>query len=140
MGDATAASLQQVAGFIGMKAPTSNVDKAALLAQNRTFRGFVFRTSTSQSDPFTEPVGGQITSGAIHGFTMDPITGASASGGNTIDLGATQLSPGVFNAATITTSGGAHAATFVVNQVNGKYFMFGFGLDGDPFNFMLMEQ
>lgn len=145
MGDVTSSTAQQVAGFIGMKAPTTAVNKNALLAQNRTFRGFVFRTNGSASSPYTEPVGGNITAGAstISGFTMDPVSGTSAGGGVSIDLGTSQvLSNGVFDGATITTLANniAHHATFVVNQINGKYFMFGFGLDGVPFNFMLMEQ
>ena len=143
MGDSTAVTLQNVAGFIGMKAPTSNIDTATFYSQNRTFRGFVFRTvSGGSGTPYTEPVGGTVTAGAttISGFTMNPVTGALSSGGNTISLGATQQTPGVFSGATITPGSGVHPATFVITQVNGKYFVYGFGYDGMPFNFMLIEQ
>lgn len=142
MGDTTAATLQNVAGFIGMKAPSVNVDTTAFYSQNRTFRGFVFRTVSGSGSPFTEPVGGTVTAGGttMSGFTMNPVTGALASGGNTISLGTTQVAPGVFNGATITTASGVHRATFVINQVNGKYFVYGFGYDSLPFNFMLIEQ
>ena len=142
MGDITATALQNVAGFIGMKAPTSNIDTTTFYSQNRTFRGFVFRTVSGSGTPYTEPVGGTVTAGAttISGFTMNPVTGALSSGGNTISLGAAQQTPGVFSGATITTGSGVHPATFVINQVNGKYFVYGFGYDGLPFNFMLIEQ
>lgn len=161
------ASQLSVGGFLGMKAPSGPVDAGSsntgsLFGSNRTFRGVLFRQKSQSGDaPFTEEIYATITQGVTtlaggnytdvsNNIVQNPLPVAISLGKQASDPSSSyydNTNPyyGVFPEATILLSPDSFPAVFMVNQIGGKYFLFGFSNTnqggGDyPSNLLLMEQ
>lgn len=129
----------QVAGFVGMKAPAASVNTADILTPGREFRGVLFRNADT---PHTETIWANVIAGPVfQGGNYTDIEAGTTMQNVTIDLG-TQVSPGVYSGTIDDPSPGVESAVFMVNQIGGKYLIFGIGAhtSTEPFNFMLIEQ
>lgn len=140
MGDVTppTPTSMQVAGFIGMKAPAAAVNTADILAPGREFRGVLFRNAET---PHTETIWANVIAGPIfQGGNYTDVEAGTTVQNVTIDLG-TQVSDGVYSG-TITDPSGPQSTYFMVNQIGGKYMVFGIAAhtSTQPFNFMLIEK
>lgn len=147
-------------GIIGMLEPSTKIGSAAVLQQGRKFRGFVFMTHPPfESDGVTFQDKTQaiwsttkgdnlITAGEYTDFAggvEDTCPGGSSCATLSLD---NEVAPGEFSGTMIDSHAGSHPFTLMVNQINGKYMIFGFsqnqaGTDPNalyPYLFLVMEQ
>jgi hypothetical protein len=128
-------------GVVGLVAPTTNVDVAALGARN--YRGVLFKNASGGDE--TQPIGVDPAGGGnLTGYCFANVeTGEHcASGGVTLLLSAaTQPSPGILRFQL--SEGTLHDFVAAVSQVGGKYILFGLSTNAsstEPYNVMLIEQ
>jgi hypothetical protein len=141
-------------GIIGMLQPPANIGGAAILQQGREFRGFVFMTHPPEGQTMTEPVWAHtlgdslITAGQYTNFvsgTEDLCPAGDSCASLSLD---SEVAPGEFSGTLTDNHAGAHAFTLMINEINGKYMVFGFsqeqaGSDPNalyPYLFLVMEQ
>jgi len=158
-------------GVIGMLQPTAKIGTTAVLQTGREFRGFVFMTHppfapdgvtlvdktqaiwsrTTTSTTICGPgVSSCISAGEYTGTNFASGTEDTCPGGDscatfTLD---TEVAPGEFDGTMIDSHAGSHPFTLMINQINGKYMVFGFSRNqwGDlqsnlsPYIFVVMEQ
>ena len=157
-------------GVIGMLQPTAKIGSAGILQAGRQFRGFVFMTHPPfESDGVTLQDGTQAiwstttTSSAICGpgasscisageytgtnfasGTEDTCPGGDSCATFTLD---SEVAPGEFAGTMTDSHAGSHPFTLMINQINGKYMVFGFsqnqwgsGSNMSPYIFVVMEQ
>jgi hypothetical protein len=147
-------------GVIGMLQPSANIGSAAVLQQGREFRGFVFMTHPPfESDGKTLQDKTQaiwsrtkgdnlITAGEYTNFasgTEDSCPSGDSCATLSLD---SEVAPGEFSGTMTDSHAGTHPFTLMINQINGKYMIFGFsrnqaGSDPNalyPYLFAVMEQ
>ena len=146
-------------GLIGMLQPAAKIGSAGILQSGREFRGFVFMTHPPfESDGITlqdETQGiwsrtkgdGLITAGEYTNFangTEDSDPGGDSMATLSLD---NEVAPGEFAGTMTDSHAGKHAFTLMINQINGKYMIFGFsqnqwgsGSNMSPYLFVVMEQ
>jgi hypothetical protein len=151
-----------------MLQPSANIGSAGVLQAGRQFRGFVFMTHPPfESDGVTLQDKTQAiwstttTSSAICGQGVSSCISAgeytnfvngvedTCPGGDScasLSLG-TEVAPGEFSGTMTDSHAGQHAFTLMINQINGKYMIFGFsqnqwgsGSNMSPYLFVVMEQ
>ncbi len=147
-------------GVIGMLQPAAKIGTTAILQTGREFRGFVFMTHPPfESDgvtlqDMTQAIwsrtkgdnlihAGEYTN--LASGTEDPCLGTDNSCA-TFSLDS-EVAPGEFAGTMIDSHAGSHPFTLMINQINGKYMVFGFsrnqwgsGSDMSPYIFVVMEQ
>ena len=134
-------------GFIGFEAPASNIDTSASALAGKEFRGVVFKNESSGED--TEPIWASANAlGGIDGGHYTDFENGIASGTMVHLDFLTQLSPGVVTGTLTDVSNPTPVVedfTFMVSEINGKYFIFGIADESDspaqsqPYNFLVME-
>lgn len=135
-------------GFMGMTAPAANVDISTTALAGKDFRGVLFKNGSTGNDTtliWARPnstMGDQLDGGS---YVSDDVEAGVENKEVTVTFGA-QANPGVVNAVLtpddLTTP--AENFTVVINEINGKYFIFGIstveGNTNEPYNLILMEQ
>jgi len=146
-------------GVVGMLQPAAKIGSTAILQQGREFRGFVFMTHPPNG-PNNLPVdktqaiwsrtlGDNLITAAEY-TTFDTGVEDTCPGGDscaTLSLDS-EVAPGEFAGTMIDSHAGSHPFSLMINQINGKYMIFGFsreqaGLDPTalfPYIFLVMEQ
>ncbi len=148
-------------GIVGMLQPSAKIGTAALLQAGRQFRGFGFLThppnipNTNTPQDRTQAIWGTTTGDGT--VSVGEYTDALASGGiqDTCPNGQScatlsswsEVNPGEFTASMNGTNENNQAFTLIVNQINGKFMVFGIsentagsGNNSYPFLVVLMEQ
>lgn len=128
----------QVAGFFGMSAPGSPVNLTNVVLSGKEFRGIVFRNNAVSNH--TELVWARGNNTYLDAGTYSNIDAGTESSGVSIGFGS-QPSNGVVAGGIY--DGSSHTTTFLINQVGGKYLIYGISTDGSstqPYNLMLMER
>ena len=135
-------------GFMGMAAPVTNVDLSAAALAGKEFRGVLFRNGSTGNDTtliWARPdstAGDQLVGGA---YVNDDVEGGVENTEVSVTFG-TQPSPGVVTAVLDPILAGLPSETFtvVINEINGKLFVFGIstveGNATEPYNMIFMEQ
>lgn len=136
-------------GIIGMLQPPANIGSAAILQQGREFRGFVFMTHPPQGQTMTEPIwshtlgNGLITAGQYTNF-VNGTEDSCPSGQSCAELSLdNEVAPGEFSGTLTDNHAGSHPFTLMINQIDGKYMVFGFSYNDvpdNPYLFLVMEQ
>jgi hypothetical protein len=147
-------------GIIGMLQPSADIGSTAVLQQGREFRGFVFMTHPPfESDGVTLQDKTQaiwsrtkgdslISAGEYTSFasgTEDSCPGGDSCATLSLD---SEVASGEFSGTMTDSHAGSHPFTLMINQINGKYMIFGFsrnqaGTDPNalyPYLFAVMEQ
>jgi len=136
-------------GIIGMLQPPANIGSAAILQQGREFRGFVFMTHPPEGQTMTEPIWAHslgdnlITAGQYTNFvngTEDSCPGGDSCASLSLD---SEVAPGEFSGTLTDIHAGSHPFTLMINQIDGKYMVFGFSyndIPDNPYLFLVMEQ
>jgi hypothetical protein len=146
-------------GLIGMLQPTAKIGSTAILQAGREFRGFVFMThppfesggitlqDKTQGIWSRTKGDGLITAGEYTNFangTEDSDPGGSSIATLSLD---SEAAPGEFAGTMTDSHAGTHPFTLMINQINGKYMIFGFsqnqwgsGNNMSPYLFVVMEQ
>lgn len=124
-------------GVIGVKQPAQNVDTAVLASES--YRGFLIDQGKTQCIACS-PNGDGTLHGAGYANPSGVETGTSDNGSGVTVSFTSQPNPGEVTIH-LTTTGGAESMAAAVNQIAGKYMLFGFGLgqDGKGYNFLLVE-
>ena len=139
-------------GIIGMLQPSAKIGSSAVLQAGREFRGFVFMTHAPfENGDCTVPgdrtqaiwsrtLGNNLITAAeytdfVNG-TEDSCPGGDSCATLSLD---NELAPGEFSGTMTDSHAGAHPFTLMINQINGKYMVFGFsqeqaGGPGCPYN------
>ena len=146
-------------GVIGMLQPSAKIGNTAILQAGREFRGFVFMTHppnganglpVDKTQAIWSRTKGDnlITAGEYTNFangTEDSCPGGDSCATLSLD---NEVAPGEFTGTMIDSHAGSHPFTLMINQINGKYMIFGFsreqaGSDPSalyPYLFVVMEQ
>lgn len=147
-------------GVFGMLQPQAKIGSTAILQQGREFRGFVFMTHPPNGPDGVTPVDktqaiwsrtkgdNLITAGEYTNFgngTEDSCPGGDSCATLSLD---NEVAPGEFSGTMIDSHAGSHPFTLMINQIDGKYMVFGFsreqaGSDPNdlyPYLFLVMEQ
>lgn len=142
-------------GVVGMMQPSAKIGTTAILQAGREFRGFVFMTHPPDGVDKTLPIwsrtkgDGFITAGSYTNF-VNGTEDTCPTGDSCATLSLTnEIAPGLFTGTmTDIHTSTAHAFTLAINQINGKYVVFGFsqeqaGSDPNalyPYLLVVMEQ
>lgn len=119
-------------GFAGMKAPSTNVDLNSVLAAGKEYRGVLYKYDASGPD--TQLVWGRrnLSGGLTGGPYTDVETGTEDTAHQAVFTFSTQSTPGILNGtATMQVSGTTTGCTMLINQINGKYIVFGIFLSDE---------
>lgn len=127
---------------MGMRAPTSPVSLSDLVLAGREFRGFHYEDASLGSFDSVAVWARPDGAGSMHGGEYDDIEAnvEASRPPATIAFGA-QASPGIVNA-TLTDEAGTSDIVFMINELGGRYFLFGISVDthdGHPYNFIVIE-
>lgn len=136
-------------GFAGMQAPSANVDLNSVLGTGKEYRGVLYKYDATGPD--TQLVWGRPD--ASGGLTGGPYTDVEAGTEDTVHQAfftfSTQSAPGILNGThTSGFSGATSSFTILINQINGKYIVFGIFLSDEssplgkiqPQYFLAMEK
>ena len=147
-------------GFVGVEAPASDMGTTTIFQEDHQFLGVLFKDgSTDPDEDDTEPIwasidssaGNYLAGGSFDGSDFENATPGDESVRLTIS---SEIQPGVFSGQLTDygTNGIYNGGTdddsvsdfcFLMNEINGKYFIFGISLDGysdKPYNFLVIEQ
>lgn len=126
-------------GVIGVIQPAANVDLTVL--SSFSYKGFLINSGKTQCVS-TTPNGDGTMHGVGYALPSGVETGTTDGGGGVTISFTGQPAPGEVTT-TITTSSGTETLVACVNQVNGKYMLFGFGVPsgsgGQPYNVVLVQ-
>lgn len=133
-------------GFIGMRAPSADINLSDVTASGRQYRGILIRDGAYAIDPTRQdssPIWAQPNgSGGLVGGEYDDID-ADIEGAVGASIAFTsQPSPGIV-LGTITDNGGTADIVFMINKINGKYFIYGVSAGtviGEGYNFIIIER
>ena len=141
MGDSaplTYGTTMQVAGFFGMVTPGSAINLTSVVQTGNEFRGVLFRNNAGSN--FTQLIWARGNNTTLDAGTYSNIDAGTESGGVTVSF-SSQPSNGVVSG-TID-DGTTHTTTFLINQIGGKYQIYGISTDTSnttPYNLMLMQR
>lgn len=121
-------------GFAGMKAPSTNVDLNSVLATGKEYRGVLYKYDASGS--VTQLVWGRPDLSGSGKLTGGPYTNVEAGTEDNTSRAfftiSTQSTPGILNGtARMEVSGTTTNCTMLINQINGKYIVFGIFLSDE---------
>jgi hypothetical protein len=132
-------------GIVGVQAPSVGVTAANLAAAGREFRGVLFKNDDATEEDTqavwvrTDVGGSSLIGGMYTDFEGNVEDAASTA---TID-NLNEPTPGQFNATLDTPGGPPGSFVLMVNEIGGKYMIFGIGENDDglggAFNVLLME-
>jgi hypothetical protein len=128
----------QVAGFFGMAVPTSSITLSSVVMTGREFRGVIFRNNAVSN--YTQLAWATGNGTTLDAGTYSNVDTNTTTGGVTVTF-TSQPSNGEI-LGTIG-DGSTHNTTFLINQIGGKYLIFGISTDGSntsPYNLMLIEK
>lgn len=131
-------------GFVGFEAPASNIAISAAALAGKEFRGVVFKNGNDSGED-TEPVWARANpAGGIDGGHYTDFDNGVESTPMVHLAFVTQSSPGVVTGTLTDLSfPNTENFTFMVSEINGKYFIFGIAAEGGdnsrPYNFLVME-
>lgn len=125
-------------GVIGVKQAAANVDLADLASH--TYKGLLINQGKTQCVSATSNGDGTMH-GQGYALGGGVETGTSDNGSGVTITFTGQPAPGEVRIS-LTTSGGTETLVACINQVGGKYILFGFGEGSDtlPYNFLLVQQ
>jgi len=124
-------------GTIGVEQPAANVDLATIGGDS--FKGFMIKQGKTECVSCT-PNGDGTLHGNGYALGTGVETGTLDGGGGVTVSFTSQPNPGLVKVS-IVTSGGNEQIVACLNQVGGKYMIFGFGWDGigTPYNIVLVQ-
>lgn len=130
-------------GFIGVVAPSADISFADITASGLEFRGVLFKNNDSGND--TEPVWvRRSSSGVLTGGNYSDFEGNVENTDAVTITFDSQPSPGILHATLVDSN--TSSFVFVVNQVDGKYVLYGISQDAatsgstQPYNVLLVSQ
>jgi len=125
-------------GVIGVKQPSANVDVADLAS--KSFKGFLINQGKTQCVTVT-PNGDGTLHGEGYALGTGVETGTMDGGGGVTITFQTQPNPGLIKIGVAPSGGSPEIIAAAINQVNGKYMLFGFGYgSGKGYNVVLVQQ
>ncbi len=130
-------------GVIGMSEPAAPIVLSDLVAAGREYRSFQYKDASigiaDSRANWARPNG---TGGLTGGDYVDIETNAEDASSTATILFTSQPSPGVVRG-TLTDGAGTSDIVFMVNRIDGRYFLFGVAVDtndGLAYNFVAIEQ
>ncbi len=126
-------------GVIGVKQPSANVDWSDF--SSKSFRGFLINSGKTQCVAVT-PNGDGTLHGDGYAMGTGVETGTFDGGGGVTISFQSQPNPGIVKIGVAPSGGGSpEIIAAAINQVNGKYMLFGFGYgSGKGYNVILVQQ
>jgi hypothetical protein len=128
-------------GAVGIEAPSSSVEMGLVTGSGREYRGLLFKDEATGGETeaiWARPDG----SGGLTGGGYDDFEAGTESADNAAITFGAQNNPGVVNG-TLTDSSGTNNILFIINLIDGRYFIYGAGHStGDPdepYNFFVIE-
>ena len=119
-------------GFAGMKAPSTNVDLNSVLASGKEYRGVLYKYDASGPDTLLVWGRRNLSGGLTGGPYTDVEAGTEDTAHQAVFTFSTQTTPGILNGtATMQVSGTTTNCTMLINQINGKYIVFGIFLSDE---------
>ncbi|MFQ5586246.1 MAG: hypothetical protein ACE5GF_05420 [Thermodesulfobacteriota bacterium] len=132
-------------GFVGVEAPSANIDIADLTASGKEYRGVLFKYNDPDSDD-TEPVWARGTGAStLAGGGYTDFEAGTEDTVNTVSIRSfTESSPGIYTAILTEPDGATATFVFMVSRINGKYVLVGISTNTHyttlPYNALLVEQ
>jgi hypothetical protein len=125
-------------GVVGVKAPAAAVDVADLAT--RSFRGILFKGGGMSQMVHADPDGAGHLHGVGYSETDPNLMSSDAGAGVTLSFDSQPL-PGLIRG-TLSNQSGTTPIVLVVNDIGGKFMVFGFSAEtgNPPDNFLVMEK
>jgi hypothetical protein len=128
-------------GVVGIEAPSSSVDMSLVTGAGREYRGLLFKDEATGGETetiWTRPDG----SGGLTGGGYDDFEAGTETTDNAVITFGAQSTPGIING-TLTDSSGDNDILFIINLIDGRYFIYGAGHNtndpDEPYNFFVIE-